>query len=62
MLIKQAPDILSSQITPENLYWNRRSFIRAASGAALGIAGTATFGGSFGGSAERLDRPQTEPV
>ena len=49
MLIKQAPDIPSSQITPENLYWNRRSFIRAASGAALGIAGTATFGGTAGG-------------
>ena len=48
MLIKQAPDIPSSQITPENLYWNRRSFIRAASGAALGIAGTATFGGTAG--------------
>ena len=48
MLIKQAPDILSSEITPENLYWNRRSFIRAASGAALGLAGTATFGGTTG--------------
>jgi len=57
MLIKQAPDILSSEITPENLYWNRRSFIRAASGAALGLAGTATFGGVPG---DLLAAPQTE--
>ena len=57
MLIKQAPDILSSEITPENLYWNRRSFIRAASGAALGLAGTATFGGATG---DLLAAPQTE--
>tara|TARA_B100000809_G_scaffold265054_1_gene322668 strand:+ start:724 stop:1686 length:963 start_codon:yes stop_codon:yes gene_type:complete len=57
MLIKQAPDILSSQITPESLYWNRRSFIRAASGAALGIAGTATFGGTAG---DLLAAPQSD--
>ncbi len=59
MLIKQAPDILSSQITPENLYWNRRSFIRAASGAALGIAGTATFGGTAG---DLLAAPQSDLI
>ena len=38
MLIKKAPDIRSSEITPEHLYWNRRQFIRTASGAALGAA------------------------
>ena len=57
MLIKQAPDILSSEITPEKLYWNRRSFIRAASGAAVGLAGTATFGGTTG---NLLAAPQRE--
>jgi len=57
MLIKQAPDILSSEITPENLYWNRRSFIRSASGAALGLVGTATFGVATG---DLLAAPQTE--
>jgi sulfoxide reductase catalytic subunit YedY len=57
MLIKQAPDILSSEITPENLYWNRRSFIRAASGAALGLVGTTTFGVATG---DLLAAPQTE--
>ena len=59
MLIKQAPDILSSEITPEKLYWNRRSFIRAASGAAVGLAGTATFGGTTG---NLLAAPQRELV
>ena len=59
MLIKQAPDILSSEITPEKLYWNRRSFIRAASGAAVGLAGTATFGGTTGNI---LAAPQRELV
>ena len=44
MLIKQAPDIRSSEITPERLYYNRRQFIHAASGAALGAAGAAVLG------------------
>ena len=57
MLIKQAPDILSSEITPEHLYRNRRSFIKAASGAALGLAGATTFGGVTG---DLLAAPQTE--
>ncbi len=57
MLIKQAPDILSSEITPENLYWNRRSFIRAASGAELGLAGTVTCGVATG---DLLAAPQAE--
>ena len=46
MLIKQAPDIPSSEITPERLYYDRRQFIQAASGAALGVAGAAVLGGS----------------
>ena len=40
MLIKQAPDIRSSEITDERVYRNRRQFIQAASGAAMGaVAG-----------------------
>jgi sulfoxide reductase catalytic subunit YedY len=31
MLIKRAPDIQSSEITPESLYQNRRTFLKAAS-------------------------------
>ena len=42
MLIKQAPDIRSSEITDERLYRTRRQFIRAASGAAMGVVAGAT--------------------
>ena len=49
MLIKQAPDIRSSEITPERLYYNRRQFIQAASGAALGAAGATVLGQPDGG-------------
>jgi sulfoxide reductase catalytic subunit YedY len=41
MLIKQAPDIRSSEITDKKLYLNRREFLRTAgaAAAALGVAG-----------------------
>ena len=66
MLIKQAPDIRSSEITPERLYYNRRQFIQATSGAALGgrrrgrarPAGRRSAGRPAGGSG----RPAAEPV
>ena len=35
MLIKRASDIKSSEITPKDLYMNRRQFIIAASATAL---------------------------
>src|SRR5438874_3017372 len=41
MLIQRASDISSSEITSENLYHNRREFIKAAS-AVLGIAAAGT--------------------
>ena len=41
MLIRRAPDIASSEITPEALYFGRREFIRAASAAAVGLAAPA---------------------
>ena len=41
MLIQRASDIPSSEITPENLYRNRREFIKTAS-AVLGIAAAGT--------------------
>ena len=49
MLIRQAPDVRSSEITPERLYYDRRQFIQAASGAALGAAGAAVLGQPAGG-------------
>ena len=40
MLIKQAPDIRSSEITDKKLYLNRREFLQAATGTtALTAAG-----------------------
>ena len=44
MLIKQPPDIPSSEITPEETYRTRRDFIRKASGA----TGAALVAGTFG--------------
>jgi sulfoxide reductase catalytic subunit YedY len=38
VLIRRAPDVPSSEITPESLYLNRRSFMAAASFAALNVA------------------------
>ena len=59
MLIKQAPDIPSSEITPEDLYRNRRKFMQVTSGAILGTAGAAAFSGTLGGllAAEQEDIP-----
>ena len=39
MIIRRAPDIRSSEITPEGVYRNRRSFLKTA--AAAGLVGTA---------------------
>jgi sulfoxide reductase catalytic subunit YedY len=48
MLIRRPPDIPSSEITPESVYVNRRSFIRAAAvgtaGLAVGASGLAAGG------------------
>jgi sulfoxide reductase catalytic subunit YedY len=41
VLIRRAPDLKSSEITPESLYFGRRAFIRAASAAAVGLAAPA---------------------
>ncbi len=38
MLIRRPPDIETSEITDEKLYWNRREFIRSATGVAAGLA------------------------
>jgi sulfoxide reductase catalytic subunit YedY len=50
MLIKQAPDIRSSEITPERIYRNRRQFIQAASGAVAGAVAGGTVLGRHGGT------------
>jgi len=38
MLIKQADDIRSSEITPKDLYWNRRKFLSGIGAAGAGVA------------------------
>jgi len=51
MLLKKASDIRSSEITPERVYVNRRQFIRASSGAALGALAVAGAGAAVVGRA-----------
>jgi hypothetical protein len=36
MLIKKAPDIRYSEVTPQSLYFNRRSFLAGVPAAFLG--------------------------
>ena len=49
MLIKQAQDIRSSEITDERLYHNRRQFIQTVSGGVFGaVAGSAALGNYSG--------------
>ncbi len=43
MLVKKAPDIKSSEITPANVYWNRRRFFSAAAVAGAALATGAAF-------------------
>ncbi|MBA3759146.1 MAG: twin-arginine translocation signal domain-containing protein [Gemmatimonadales bacterium] len=39
MLINRPPDIPSSEITEESLFWNRRSFLKAAGLGAAAVGG-----------------------
>ena len=41
MLIKKAPDIRYSEVTPQSLYFNRRSFLAGVPAAFLGAYGIA---------------------
>ena len=38
MIIRRPPDIPSSEITPEGVYFDRRKFLRAAAAGAAGLA------------------------
>jgi len=42
MLIRKGLDIRSSEITPEDLYYNRREFMRTAAGVIAGVAAAGT--------------------
>ena len=52
MLIKQAPDIRSSEITPERVYRNRRQFIQTTSGAVAGAIAGGTVLGRYDGTVQ----------
>ena len=52
MLIKQASDIRSSEITPERVYRNRRQFIQTTSGAVAGAIAGGTVLGRYDGAAQ----------
>jgi sulfoxide reductase catalytic subunit YedY len=67
MLIKQAPDIRSSEITPERIYNNRRQFMQAATGAVAGAVAGGTVLGRYGGTGtvhaqEPIPNLQTSPL
>jgi sulfoxide reductase catalytic subunit YedY len=58
MLIKKAPDIASSEITPEGLYFRRREFLKAAGiTTAVAVAGgfTADFGADAAQTGQKLN-------
>jgi sulfoxide reductase catalytic subunit YedY len=59
MLIKKAPDIRSSEITPKSVYLKRREFIQAGS-AALAGAGLVTAGMNLWGSDALAQIPRTK--
>lgn len=65
MLIRQAPDIRSSEITPERLYRNRRQFIQGASGVVAGALVGGSMLGRYGGALraqEPIDDLQQSPL
>jgi len=53
MIIKRATDIPYAEVTDEKLYWRRREFMRAFSGAALGLAAGAVSGAPALGADQR---------
>src|SRR5512138_673867 len=64
MLIKQAPDFPSSEITPKSVYLRRREFIQA-SAAALVAAGIGTYADRLaaqGGGLPKLPNVKKSPL
>ncbi|MEE2635766.1 MAG: protein-methionine-sulfoxide reductase catalytic subunit MsrP [Acidobacteriota bacterium] len=61
MLIKQAPDIRSSEITPERVYRNRRQFLQTASGAVAGAMTGSLLGRVHGAAGAQEPIPDLQP-
>jgi len=59
MLIKKPDDIKSSEITPEDMYLNRRKFLTAAGVAAAGIVGSGRLVSALAPARQQEDKPNT---
>jgi len=59
MLIGKPDDIKSSEITPEDVYVNRRKFLAAAGVAAAGIVGSGRLVSALAPSRQQEDKPNT---
>jgi len=64
MLIKQAPDIRSSEITPKSVYLRRREFIQASAAAlvAAGLGTLADEAAAQGGGLAKLPNVKKSPL
>src|SRR4029434_3477 len=64
MLIKQAPDIRSSEITPKSVYLRRREFIQASAAAlvAAGLGTLAREAAAQGGGLAKLPNVKKSPL
>jgi len=63
MLINRPPDIPSSEITDESLFWNRRAFLKAAGMGAAAAEGLLPFRGRglFGPDEDKLTPSEDVP-
>jgi methionine sulfoxide reductase catalytic subunit len=59
MLIKRPDDIASSEITPEELYLNRRKFLAVAGVATAGVIGSGKIASAFAAAPSQEDKPNT---
>ena len=59
MLIKRPDDIKSSEITPEDLYLNRRKFLGLAGVAAAGVVGSGKIASVFAAAPRQEEKPNT---
>ena len=59
MLIKRPDDIKSSEITPEDLYLNRRKFLALAGVATAGVVGSGKIASAFAAPPNQEEKPNT---
>src|SRR6185436_9182332 len=59
MLIRKPDDIISSEVTPESVYINRRQFMTAAGGAAAAVAATGSLRQLLAGARAQDEKPSS---